>query len=842
MEKTNNKDCNLSHMNTNQTYPIIPEEYFYDYFYESPIIKPETIIPEMINISNAFSIYNWFVEQYYDVINIYDNFYEKYNEIEKSAKIGSMNLFRNRETIKKLGEYKIFHKIHYPHENIIPHNEMIDLLNKMNSVIINIKNFIHEIYEIIKKNLIIDDVEKLIKNIMKDIAIKSKEWKMSIKSNISNIRGGQKIPETMNKIDEISEKIKILNDLFKDPYKINDILENLKENKIHKMIQKTVEMLKQNYKYNQILDNKKKDAKIKKKYNYHNYEIKEFPQYEVPDLKIDYKYFENEKNNIDISKFIKILDEKINLINSANKYLDTQHIFLNEKYNNIIKKKKEYKNNDFTFLEKEDMIGDKQIFLKYINNLEELKKHPENIELYNNIDSLYKKAGYIIKKYNNYIIVKSDSLKDEIESIKKLIEQDEEKYNIGVNNQIKLVIDFLFNFFSEKKYKKYQIYFDKNKYNFSYDNGNIIGENKNTNTNYKLREKLVEIKKEIKKEQNTELQDFSEITKNYAKLYDLKTTLDANIQPKNKQIKEKTQEIADLNKKIVNYESELKDTQKQDILLKNAYERAKKINFKEYMDFYENEYKIINDKYNISKTFIDNKKSELKLLKEEILNKEEFKFSFLLKQNKEIKKKLVEKKSQIFIESKNLNEKLFNIISEMKKISESTELVIDFIAKDELEKINNKDKIFVNLVNTDFYKMTGGYDELYQKNMILVKNIYVFLKNIDDYLNKYFTVLKINREIIYKIFYEYIVINELLNSKFDPIMYLTYDEIEEYEVKLSNCKNLYMISIIEEMKLLCQKIKNIKKVNSILHLYIDNEKEDLFMDLLLLLHLVKMLK
>lgn len=125
-------------LNSVQKYPLYSINYNYQ------------MNKEMINVSKAFETYNWFVNKYYDVINIYNDLCDKYDEIKINSQIRGIDMFDNYEPMIKLQDYKIFHFVIYPYQNIIPHNEMVILLNKMNDIIINIKNFIFNICEIIK--------------------------------------------------------------------------------------------------------------------------------------------------------------------------------------------------------------------------------------------------------------------------------------------------------------------------------------------------------------------------------------------------------------------------------------------------------------------------------------------------------------------------------------------------------------------------------------------------------------------------------------------------------------------------------------------------------------------
>jgi hypothetical protein len=896
MLKTNNKnnknnkyggqyhydDCG-QHLNTIQRYPKFTVNDYYDYgydYYNQDILIPQIIEPTQeeypkINIAKAFEIYNWFIEQYNDIIKIYNDFYDEYNKITQLAKIRNINIFEETEPIKKFGDLNSFQKIDYPYDEVIPHAEMVKLLNKMNDRIRDIKNLSFEIYEIMTKKLIIEDPLETIKTIVENIKEQRQEWKRV--TNINNMSGGSKLLESSTQVDTIIEKIKILDDLFKDPHKINNLLDILKNQKI----KKTVEKIKENHEYHKKIDDEKnleeKEEK-EKKYKYNDYKISEFPKIEVSDLKIDYRYFENEKDNTDISKLNKILDQKISLINAANSYLDVEKNFLNQKIQNF--QKKNYENNDFTFLDRSNLTGGKQILLEYIDKKRELKQYENDMELYDELMGLYKDGEKMIMKYNENLEEKNNILEQEIaqnnkkiEKIKNDNDQEIDKIkkeiissildNLKVPSQLFKNMTLGGNILTSGK----SFFNDPKNFSVKIDSAtneiDIIAKNKFTikdNNKKKLIDSnsIIEIKKFINNQEGDGTGQKNPInlikdgkggfTEKMAKIKEKNEENNKEIKPINHKNVEKQEQINTNNINLLNYiqgKTTLNELHEQ---ITRIYNLPKTANFIEYRNWYTDKYKSIYDKYqksNLSqktdaKTFIAELRLQLESLRESIKNKPELKFSALNQQEKKI---IADIKTVIFTDNRDLNEKLFNTIGEMKKISESINLVFDFVSKDELQKFDENEKIIINLQNTEFYKMKGGNLDLYNKNMKLVEYMYIFFKRIDEYINKYIDVLKLNREAIYRKFYEYIVCNELLQSqpKFDPILYLSYDDIEEYKQKIVKYKNPYLSSISEEMTKLCEKIKENFQDKDNSFLYIDPTREATFMNLLLLSHLVSIL-
>ena len=106
----------------------------------------------------------------------------------------------------------------------------------------------------------------------------------------------------------------------------------------------------------------------------------------------------------------------------------------------------------------------------------------------------------------------------------------------------------------------------------------------------------------------------------------------------------------------------------------------------------------------------------------------------------------------------------------------------------------------------------------------------------NEYIDFYAGLLKLNKESIYNVFYERVIYGELKKYTFKPILYLSYNGLDEIIDKLQRKQTKYLQASIRKGYNLCLNIKRFFPRDGH-YLYIDPLK-DTFFDLLFLLHII----
>jgi hypothetical protein len=764
----------------------------------------------MVDITSGINTYNWFVSKYNSVI-------DKYNDFINYCQ--SNPLFVNIE-LKKIGENSKYDKLIYSFEkNVIPHQEVINLLNEMNRQIKIMKTFISDIrYKITVQsteypyNTVPIEHYPMYDDLIGGVIKKYEEWK-NIKNNISS-----RLDFAIENIDLIEKKINMIDKLFDNYDNIKEIVDIIKNNKLQNTIKKIIETKK----YHQKSDeNNKKEIK---KYVTKNYDLNmnlNLPN--IDELNIDYQQNEEKNNANSENLLVKNLDEKIYVVNETIEYIKKQNSLLDKKIKELEEKSEikdlNFTENDFSFLN-ENINED---IANYLKSSEMMDNINQNLKNNKNFQETIKNGKQII-----------DNIKKELSAeLVELKQIDEKDYNN--NKEIKTLLKNIDN--ELRKFNEVGILIalkenaKKHKINLTLNLPSIV-ENNDIKNYHNLTEFIDLIKKKKSKDKysfsDRIINDVDSIIQNINKEYEKIMIIIENIEKKgqtqNSNIENKKNILNILNSNIDfnNY-----------CQISNINDNLKNQEFSSWFEKYNQIYiSFINNKNtrNLCE-FLDTKNNDLNILKEKINKNENLRFSKLSSQDVS---KIQSKFNEISKDLENLNSKLFNTVDELKKIATFTDLNLSFITENENDKnIPVKDR--------NFYLPMKGGNQIYDKSKKLNANLNLLFKLMEKYMYKYVEALKMNRILIYETFYKYIVYNELINNKYNPRLYIMYDEMNDNINLLKKYNNSYLSNIKNKLSIFCDNLINIftNKKKSIL--YIDNKKKS-FEYLLLTLHLVELVR
>jgi hypothetical protein len=768
----------------------------------------------MVDISSGINIYNWFVSNYNGVIDKYNDFI---NYCQNNP------LFINIE-LKKIGENSKYDILNYSFKkNVIPHQEVINLLNEMNRQIKIMKTFISDIKNKITNQIveypysIVPQIYYQTQNeLIGGVIKKYEEWK-NIKDNINS-----KLTTGIKNIDSIENKINMIDNLFDNYNNIKEIIDIIKNNKL----QKTIKNIIDTKKYHQNLDNN--NNKEHKKYTTKNYDLNYY--LDLPNINESIINFQQNnkqdenKNNIDNinseNLLIKNLDEKIYTINETIDYIKKQNILLDKKIKDLENKFEikdaNFTENDFSFLN-ENTNEDISNYSKYKESLNNINNNLTNNK---NLQEMIKNGKDIINNIKNEINAE----------IVKLNPIDEKDYNN--NKEIKQLLKNI-----DKELKKFDevgilIALKENAKKHKIDinlNFPSIIENNDVENFHKLKEFANLIKKKKSKDKfsfsDRNINDIDNIIKNinveYEKIMKIIENVENKEQAKHNEIENKKNTYKILNSDI-DFNNYCQVSNINNIIKNQAFNSW----FEKYKQLYAT---FVNNNTGDLCEFLNSQNKELNALKDKIDKNEMLRFSKLSPQNIT---KINSYYTEISKDIENLNLKLFDTIDELKKIATLTDLNLSFITENTNDKnIPIKDRKF-------FLPMKGG-NKIYNKSKMLNVLLNSLFKLIENYMHKYVKALRMNRIIIYETFYKYIIYNELINNTYNPKLYITYDELKENITFIKKYNNTYLSNVKNKLLVFCDNLINLfdNKKKSIL--YIDINKKS-FEYLLLTLHMSKL--
>lgn len=770
-----------------------------------------------VDLTKGIDIYNWYVINYNDVIDKYNDF---------------CDFLQNHPLTSDLKFEKItdgkFNTITFPFQKeTIPSKEIEKILNLMTQHISFMSSAMTKIRIIVESQDTVQHDTFINAKLMGGLQVKEDEWN-NIKNNIL-----EKISETSKKVDEIEKKLKIMDDLFKNYEEIKDVIDIIKNRKLQKTIKKVID----GKNFHKDLD--KKNIKNEKKYK-----MKEY----VADINLDLPVIDkfdtsvpnnNIFNSINDEKIIENLNNKIELIDKTIVNINESEILLNEKKLKLSEK---------FFFKNDDSIEKDLTFVEFKNKpkLSKISKYYEQKNFLNNLKEKVKNdSGFKSIKKDGIELIENHKiiLQNEIDNFMNLPSED---YN--ENPEIKKILkeinkillfdldldgkiskteytnkqDFinLLTKITEKKITEFDFY------------GKIKGikETKVENNDIPNYIQLKEIKHKIDKKEytkilNNESSILEKVLKALKPKYEsIKKIIDEKQKIKDPSILET--QIKFLEK--INSDIDFLDFCLLDELNLNMANKDDnfKVWFSKYLTLWKKYIPDIDNKITICK-YIQNETSKIKKIKDEIDNDPELKFKKLL--DEEIKYIYFEK-NKVSNQLSKLNLKLFDTIDDLKKIASLSDLNLDFLTKEEDTKMPPiHERKF-------YYNMKGG-KLLLEKSALLNTRINILFKKIDRYIDIYTETLKINRSLIYEQFYLYILYESLLDKTFDPTIYILPEDIEYSLEGINLYKNPYLKNVKNAILSFNKKLIEISEKQKDKILFIDPKKEKTFIYLLTMKHL-----
>lgn len=821
-----------------------------DDYYKYKYTEPE---PEYISIEEPIKIHNYFVDKYREIIRIFNGFVEYHNQIIDEMKqfLGGDEISDDKY-LKELREYVMFEKIKFQNYDVIPDENIAKMINLMHNNMRDIARFSSQIHDIVSKNLRFKSTQILIKEMTDKMNSDLREWDVTYYRQ----KGGQILDTSNEQMDEISDKLKILGNIFQEHDKINNIVEFIQTGKIIK----TLDKIKSSYQYHIKKDQQEQHLK-KKSFEYYDYQMTSSPSLQIDPLEIGYEFDETSDNVVNIQELSKILDDKNNLIMASNKIIKNQIKNITEKYDGLSQRQNiNYQESDYTFIDilnsPPGIRAKMNKLVKYVEKKNEFDQINLEINQYQDLVTFYSQGIEIIKNHNKQTEDEIDEMNIKTLKIRQNNEKIEKEYFDFLSNILKRVVDKI-----NEKLENIRVLEIKNKDKDKYKGikkffiGLKTKININSTDNYReINEKIRENLKKAKLYINVPI-DETLINRIYSEVIDKETKFNSENKINNRDIEKNLEILSRLENQKLKNPQQAKNINKSSHLdqiihiLQENEKSAINNNISTYIDWYikyKEKYSrfIDTDLYKKSKTtsfvvYQKKIKDDMQISEVEIQKEKGLRFSSL---DQNYKKKIRPNFTDIHNQAEKLNEQLFNTIREMLILIKNFDVTRETfeLTNEEKQKITEKNTQLVNKETTDIFNLKGGSMDIYNNLVGLIQNTYTYIKNADYYIVLYIKALKLNRESIYHTFYESKVYKGLLKptEPFDPILYLSYGDILKILRKLQNMStNTYLAIIIKKYVLLCQNLIGHFEKKKDQYLYIDPGKKS-FEDLLFLSYLV----